>query len=91
MYESRIAFVFLADETLRLEIENPGVTGVIDSKCSTDESRTRLRPGTRRPTRGALGREPPSEHIAKEEVDDSGSAINWGRRVRDEEYRASPT
>jgi hypothetical protein len=29
VYESRIAFVFLADETLRLEIEHPGVAGVI--------------------------------------------------------------
>jgi hypothetical protein len=84
-------FVFLADETLRLEIENPGVAGVIGSKRPTDESRSRLRPGARRPARGALEGEPPSEHIAMQEVDDSGSAVNWGRHVRDEEYRASPT
>jgi hypothetical protein len=30
-------FVFLADETLRLELENPDVPGVIGSKRPTDE------------------------------------------------------
>jgi hypothetical protein len=34
-------FVFLADETLRLGIENPGVAGVIGYETS-DESRRRL-------------------------------------------------
>jgi hypothetical protein len=48
-------FVVLADKTLRLEIENPGVAGVIGSKRPTDESRRRLRPRARRPARGALG------------------------------------
>jgi quercetin dioxygenase-like cupin family protein len=29
-------------------------------------------------------------HLAIQEVDDSGSAVNWGEHVSDEEYNAAP-